>query len=85
MTTAFDALQTAARLPHAALVTEIRALLADAGVQVPQRLLQPLPGGGSRADGWAETRAGTVATSCPRTKTAARVSCSLAPPGRGLG
>ena len=47
MTTAFDALQTAARLPYAALVTEIRALLADASVQVPQRLVQPLPGGGS--------------------------------------
>ena len=47
MTTAFDALQTAARLPYPALVKEIRALLADASVQVPQRLVQPLPGGGS--------------------------------------
>ncbi|MBX9872698.1 MAG: delta(1)-pyrroline-2-carboxylate reductase family protein [Burkholderiaceae bacterium] len=39
--------QTAARLPYPALATEIAALLADPGVQVPPRLVQPLPGGGS--------------------------------------
>lgn len=38
---------TAARLPHAALVREIELLLRDDAVQVPARLVQPLPGGGS--------------------------------------
>lgn len=42
-----DADQTAARLPASALVEQIRALLSDASVQVPERLVQPLPGGGS--------------------------------------
>ena len=42
-----DAIQTAARLPYPALVEEIRAVLADASVQVPERLVQPLAGGGS--------------------------------------
>ena len=39
--------QTAAHLPYPALAEEIRALLADASVQVPPRLVQALPGGGS--------------------------------------
>jgi ornithine cyclodeaminase len=42
-----DAAQTAARLPYPQLVREIEALLADAAVQVPERLVQPLPGGAS--------------------------------------
>lgn len=42
-----DARQTAARLPYPALVAELAALLADASVQVPERLVQPLTGGGS--------------------------------------
>ena len=37
----------AARLPYAALVSEIGALLNDSAVQAPPRLVQPLPGGGS--------------------------------------
>jgi 1-piperideine-2-carboxylate/1-pyrroline-2-carboxylate reductase [NAD(P)H] len=47
MTNLLDASQTAARLSYPALVKELRALLADAGVQVPERLVAPLPGGGS--------------------------------------
>jgi ornithine cyclodeaminase len=39
--------QTAARLPYPALAQEIGALLRDPAVQVPPRLVQPLPGGGS--------------------------------------
>ncbi len=39
--------QTAARLPYPALAREIATLLADPAVQVPPRLVQPLPGGGS--------------------------------------
>jgi 1-piperideine-2-carboxylate/1-pyrroline-2-carboxylate reductase [NAD(P)H] len=42
-----DAGQTAQRLPWPALVSEIAALLADVSVQVPERLVQPLAGGGS--------------------------------------
>lgn len=42
-----DPHQTAARLPYSALAAEIRRLLADASVQVPARLVQALPGGGS--------------------------------------
>lgn len=42
-----DPAQTAARLPYPALAAEIRRLLADASVQVPARLVQALPGGGS--------------------------------------
>ena len=42
-----DAPATAARLPWELLVREIEALLGDATVQVPARLVQPLPGGGS--------------------------------------
>ncbi|MBG9388258.1 delta(1)-pyrroline-2-carboxylate reductase family protein [Caenimonas aquaedulcis] len=42
-----DAAMTAARLPYPALAEEIRRLLADASVQVPERLVQPLAGGGS--------------------------------------
>ena len=42
-----NASQTAARLPYAALAAEVRALLADASVEVPARLVQALPGGGS--------------------------------------
>ena len=39
--------ETAERLPYAALVTEIELLLHDNTVQVPARLVQRLPGGGS--------------------------------------
>jgi 1-piperideine-2-carboxylate/1-pyrroline-2-carboxylate reductase [NAD(P)H] len=42
-----DPAATAARLPYPALAAELRHLLADASVQVPERLVQPLPGGGS--------------------------------------
>ncbi|WP_423837555.1 delta(1)-pyrroline-2-carboxylate reductase family protein [Variovorax terrae] len=38
---------TAARLPYPALVAETAALLQDTSVQVPERRVQPLPGGGS--------------------------------------
>lgn len=38
---------TAKLLPHPALADEIAGLLTDASVQVPARLVQPLPGGGS--------------------------------------
>ena len=47
MDTLLDADQTDARLPYGELAIEIRALLADATFQVPGRLVQPLPGGGS--------------------------------------
>lgn len=43
----FDPAETARRLPYAALVTSLREVLGDATVQVPARLVQPLPGGGS--------------------------------------
>lgn len=39
--------QTADCLPYAALALEIASLLNDPAVQVPPRLIQPLPGGGS--------------------------------------
>ena len=39
--------ETGARLPYGALVAQVRAVLADASVQVPERLVQQLPGGGS--------------------------------------
>jgi len=42
-----NAKQTAARLPYPALAAEMAALLRDPAVQVPPRLVQPLPGGGS--------------------------------------
>lgn len=42
-----DARETAARLPYPELVTELRSLLADASVTVPQRIVQPLAGGAS--------------------------------------
>lgn len=42
-----DAAATARRLPYPALLRELRAVLGDAKVQVPERLVQPLPGGGS--------------------------------------
>ncbi len=42
-----NAAQTATQLPYAALLDEIIKLLADASVQVPERLVQPLAGGGS--------------------------------------
>jgi len=47
MTHLLDADQTAARLPFPALLAHIRELLADASVAVPERLVQPLAGGGS--------------------------------------
>lgn len=42
-----DAAGTAERLPYPALAAEIETLLRDDAVQVPPRLVQPLPGGGS--------------------------------------
>jgi 1-piperideine-2-carboxylate/1-pyrroline-2-carboxylate reductase [NAD(P)H] len=39
--------ETAARLPYDAVVSQLRELLADTSVQVPERLVQALPGGGS--------------------------------------
>jgi 1-piperideine-2-carboxylate/1-pyrroline-2-carboxylate reductase [NAD(P)H] len=47
MTRLLDAAQTAACLPYPALVAQIRELLADVSVRVPERLVQALPGGGS--------------------------------------
>jgi 1-piperideine-2-carboxylate/1-pyrroline-2-carboxylate reductase [NAD(P)H] len=47
MTRLLAAAQTADRLPYRALVEELRTLLADDTVQVPERLVQALPGGGS--------------------------------------
>jgi 1-piperideine-2-carboxylate/1-pyrroline-2-carboxylate reductase [NAD(P)H] len=47
MTALLDGAATAARLPYAALVREIREVLADAAVVVPERLVQPLASGGS--------------------------------------
>lgn len=47
MTRLLDPTQTAACLPYPALVAQIREVLADAAVQVPERLVQALPGGGS--------------------------------------
>ena len=45
--TLLNSAQTAARLPYESLVGEIALLLTDTGVQVPPRLVQALPGGGS--------------------------------------
>lgn len=42
-----DARQTSALLPYPALAQEIAEVLADTSVQVPARLVQALPGGGS--------------------------------------
>lgn len=42
-----DSNQTAAALPWGRLAAEIENLLLDPAVQVPARLVQPLPGGGS--------------------------------------
>ncbi len=42
-----DPAQSAARLPYPRLVQELAQLLKDNSVQVPPRLVQPLPGGGS--------------------------------------
>ena len=42
-----SAAETAARLPYGALAQEIELLLQDPSVQVPARLVQALPGGGS--------------------------------------
>jgi 1-piperideine-2-carboxylate/1-pyrroline-2-carboxylate reductase [NAD(P)H] len=47
MTHLLDASQTAARLPFTALAMQIREVLADTRVTVPERLVQPLAGGGS--------------------------------------
>ncbi|MEO8653169.1 MAG: delta(1)-pyrroline-2-carboxylate reductase family protein [Ramlibacter sp.] len=47
MTQLLDAEETAARLPYPELVAQLRAVLADPSVRVPERLVQPLPGGGS--------------------------------------
>lgn len=43
----FSADETASRLPYGALAREIALLLEDPSVQVPPRLVQALPGGGS--------------------------------------
>jgi 1-piperideine-2-carboxylate/1-pyrroline-2-carboxylate reductase [NAD(P)H] len=45
--TLLDPAQTAARLPYRLLVKELALVIADASVQVPPRLVQPLTGGGS--------------------------------------
>ncbi|RYF42155.1 MAG: delta(1)-pyrroline-2-carboxylate reductase family protein [Comamonadaceae bacterium] len=42
-----NASQTAARLPWDGLIRELALLLSDPAVQVPERLVQPLPGGAS--------------------------------------
>src|SRR5436190_1054833 len=47
MTQVLNPAQTAARLPYGALVDQIRQVLADGAVSVPERLVQALPGGGS--------------------------------------
>ena len=47
MTLQLNATLTAARLPYPALAQQIALLLADDSVQVPPRLVQALPGGGS--------------------------------------
>jgi 1-piperideine-2-carboxylate/1-pyrroline-2-carboxylate reductase [NAD(P)H] len=47
MSVLLDASATARALPYPALAAEIAALLNDPTVQVPPRLVQPLPGGGS--------------------------------------
>jgi ornithine cyclodeaminase len=47
MTALLSPFETAALLPYPALAREIAALLADASVQVPARLVQALPGGAS--------------------------------------
>lgn len=47
MTDLLDALQTAERLPWAALAQQVAELLGDPSVRVPARLVQALPGGGS--------------------------------------
>jgi 1-piperideine-2-carboxylate/1-pyrroline-2-carboxylate reductase [NAD(P)H] len=47
MTNLLEPTQTAACLPYPGLVAQVRALLADPAVRVPERLVQPLPGGGS--------------------------------------
>ena len=47
MSILLNAVQTALRLPWPALVDEISRLLHDDSVQVPPRLVQALPGGGS--------------------------------------
>lgn len=46
MSRLLDAQATARALPAVALAQEIAALLADPAVRVPERLVQPLPGGG---------------------------------------
>ncbi len=47
MTPLLDASATAAALPYPPLADAVEAVLCDDGVQVPARLVQPLPGGGS--------------------------------------
>ncbi|WBY03478.1 delta(1)-pyrroline-2-carboxylate reductase family protein [Ramlibacter tataouinensis] len=47
MTPFLDARATTRALAPLALVRSLEALLADPAVQVPERLVQPLPGGGS--------------------------------------
>ena len=47
MTRLLDPVQTAARLPYPVLVEELKTLLADDTVQVPERVVQALPGGGT--------------------------------------
>lgn len=42
-----NATDTAAKLPYPALAREIEAVLRDATVNVPERLVQAMPGGGS--------------------------------------
>lgn len=46
-TIALSAVETALRLPYAALARQIEAVLRDPAVAVPARIVQALPGGGS--------------------------------------
>ena len=47
MNDTLDAQATAARLPYPRLVRELASVMRDPVAQVPPRLVQKLPGGGS--------------------------------------
>ena len=46
-TSSYDARETARLLTYPELVAQVREVLLDPSVQVPERMVQPLPGGGS--------------------------------------
>src|SRR5688572_23371654 len=46
-TSSYDARETARLLTYPELVAQLRAVLLDPSVQVPERMVQPLPGGGT--------------------------------------